>query len=318
MDIGHSVELNGSSHLSPISEEEAFGRSCGKISWRSFGINPSDLELNLSSGSRPSVITGILLNNVLGIDDSARTNGIMADSADIEGYFWDLTVGDRIHNLISLTYQDGSQIVLTLVCPNSDCGEAMEVPVERDALLGIQRERDVDENITVSIRGETIILRKPTGRDQQQWLGASFSSPDEAARAMIASLIIENKAFEEVDGTEGIVGTEHLGPMGTQGNQAISEEMDLSPEWIGDIDEAMEEADPLVNFTVAVTCPTCKHESSHAVDLEGLALSRLREKQHILLRTVHMLASHYHWTEEEILSLPPWRRTYYLSLIGNQ
>jgi hypothetical protein len=51
------------------------------------------------------------------------------------------------------------------------------------------------------------------------------------------------------------------------------------------------------------------------VDLEALALVRLRAVQRKLVDAVHRLALAYHWTETEILALPSWRRERYLALI---
>ena len=196
---------------------------------------------------------------------------------------------------------------LTLICPNVGCGESMEVPVGRDALLALQRETHPEDTVSITLEGETILLRKPLGSDQKQWLGSSFSSEIEAARAMISTLRTGKGEQEDLG--------EQMRSLRQSSERAMTEEPDLSSEWIGAINEAMEEADPLVNFVLSVTCPSCADESSHVVDLEALAISRLREKQHQLLRTVHALASRYHWTEQEIFSLPLWRRSHYLSLI---
>jgi len=79
------------------------------------------------------------------------------------------------------------------------------------------------------------------------------------------------------------------------------------------IDEAMEEHDPLVGFHLEVNCPECGRATTHAPDLVAAALERLWLAQLDLIEQVHRLASHYHWTEEEISRIPRWRRQAYLA-----
>jgi hypothetical protein len=83
------------------------------------------------------------------------------------------------------------------------------------------------------------------------------------------------------------------------------------------IEEALDEADPLVNFQCSATCAECGAENQVPVDLCGLALGMLARQQKQLLATVHILASHYHWGETEIFSIPHWRRIEYLNLIAD-
>ena len=76
--------------------------------------------------------------------------------------------------------------------------------------------------------------------------------------------------------------------------------------------------DPLVDFTVSCHCPACGAPNEVAVDLEALALARLVGRQWALLQEVHRFASHYGWTESEVLAVPPARRAGYLALIEDQ
>jgi hypothetical protein len=73
--------------------------------------------------------------------------------------------------------------------------------------------------------------------------------------------------------------------------------------------------DPLVDFTVSCTCPACGDAQEVAVDLESFALASLARRQRALLQEVHRFASHYGWTESDVLAVPPARRAHYLLLI---
>jgi uncharacterized protein YbbK (DUF523 family) len=95
-------------------------------------------------------------------------------------------------------------------------------------------------------------------------------------------------------------------------------EMPVSDELVTAADRFLAEADPLVNFNLAVKCPHCGSQASYSFDLEALALQELRQSQSCLLKTVHLLASHYHWSEQQVLSVSPWRRDYYLAQIERE
>ena len=140
--------------------------------------------------------------------------------------------------------------------------------------------------------GTAVALRRPTGRDQLDWLNAGFEDEAAVTRAMLDALID--------DGHE---------------RGAIADAL-LSDEALDRIERAMEESDPLISFAVMAACPACGTENEIKVDLEDLALRRLHQAQQALLASVHRLAAHYHWTEREILATPHWRRVHYLRLIG--
>jgi hypothetical protein len=76
--------------------------------------------------------------------------------------------------------------------------------------------------------------------------------------------------------------------------------------------------DPLVDFSVASTCPACGATAELPVDLEELALSRFAVRQRALLQEVHVLASRYGWSEDDILALPPARRARYVRMIEDE
>lgn len=91
---------------------------------------------------------------------------------------------------------------------------------------------------------------------------------------------------------------------------------DVEPELAGAIEAALDDADPLVGFFVRAECPSCGRSLRHDLDLETLAHRRLATAQARLVETIHRLASAYHWTEHDVLALPPARRARYLALIA--
>jgi hypothetical protein len=93
----------------------------------------------------------------------------------------------------------------------------------------------------------------------------------------------------------------------------------LEPEQLGEIDEALlAEADaaleavaPVIINQVQAECPECG--ATNSVDLDPYRV--LARRSDDLLRQVHQIATHYHWSEAEILAMPRMRRQRYLDLI---
>jgi len=199
-------------------------------------------------------------------------------------FFWDLTVGTRVECLLRLISSD--EIPLALRCPNAACGGELEIELTTFEISDLQQQAGNDEAIRVTTE---LSLRRPTGKDQLAWLGQSYESESEALSRMLCTLIVE--------GAE----------QSLSGGAALAE-----------ISRVMDEHDPLINFSVQVQCPECGQEHICEIDLEELSLSRLRQAQFHLLATVHRLAAHYHWSEEEIFKVPYWRRDHYLNLVERE
>jgi len=195
-------------------------------------------------------------------------------------FFWDLTVGARTECLLRVAATD-EEIPLVLRCPNRACGRELEIELGVSEISELQQQAVNDETIFVG----RLKLRRPTGNDQLAWLGRSFEVESEALQQMLCTLVVE----------------------GTPSRESLEE-----------IGRVMDEHDPLVNFTVRVQCPDCEQESVCEIDLEDVSLNRLRQAQLRLLATVHRLAAHYHWSEEEIFKVPHWRRDYYLNLLERE
>jgi hypothetical protein len=201
-------------------------------------------------------------------------------------FLWDLTVGTRTECLVRLIAMgDQAEIPLSLRCPKRSCGHELEIELTLDEIAELQQSAFNDGPICATTEQGQLSLRRPTGNDQLAWLGRDFALESEAVDQMLSTLLVDGP-------TQGLPVTK--------------------------IARVMEEHDPLVNFTVQVECPDCEHEFVCEIDLQELSLSRLRQAQFRLLTTVHRLAAHYHWSEEEIFKVPYWRRDHYLSLLGRE
>lgn len=267
----------------PLSEElqEQFGVK--ELFLRAFGLLAVDRDVNFARPLRPYLETQIL-------DYCTQDrSGVKLDSE----FFWHLQIGTRIEGLLSIAaLTDSPNFVIALRCLNSNCREAIEIELSLQELTYLQRQGEQTPLAEIQLSNQKLLLRKPKGLDQLQWLQQSFPDATVAAKKMIQTLLVSPLNFNLDENT--------------------------GEDWILAFDEAMEDIDPLVNFKVGVNCPYCNAQDKHTIDLGALALQKLRHVQEQFLSIVHRLASRYHWTESEIFSLAPWRRNYYLSLIERE
>ena len=250
----------------------------GRLRLRPFGLYREDLDIDFRRQRRPYLVTEVLRRCI------TDTSGATPE----ESFFWGLTVGKRIECLSAIAYLDGYRdFESVLRCADDSCKEPMEIDISLESLMALQDKANESECVTVDVNGSAVSLRKPTGADQLTWLHAAYVDEDEAIGAAISTLATGS----EMQGT---------------GSNA----------WLVEpIQAAMQELDPLVSYCLRVKCPACGAELDYEVDLEDMALRRLRDAQARLIEEVHCIASKYHWSEEQILSIPAWRRSRYITMI---
>ena len=88
--------------------------------------------------------------------------------------------------------------------------------------------------------------------------------------------------------------------------------------WRSAAERELARADPLGELEIVGQCPECGRQLSAQYDLIGTWLQQVRRRTEDLLQEIHVLASCYHWSENEILRLPAPRRQAYLDLCAEQ
>jgi hypothetical protein len=264
-----------------ISETANLGFSATALTLRPFGLYESDLNVDFNNTLRPFLVTQIL-------ECCTRGDG----SQEVpQSFFWNLTVGKRIECLLNLiSPEEPTKIAVAFACVNANCAQDLEIELSLDEIFSLQEEAYADEQVSMRVGDKQFRLRRPTAIDQLTWLKSSFANEETAVRTMIGTLLAPGP-FEPED----IVAAQASG-----------------------IEQLLDDNDPLIDFKVEVHCPYCGMERPFEIDLEDLSLRRLRQVQLCLLRSVHTLARHYHWSEQEIFSVPYWRRAHYLALIERE
>jgi hypothetical protein len=82
-----------------------------------------------------------------------------------------------------------------------------------------------------------------------------------------------------------------------------------------EIANALDAADPRMDFLLVLSCPACAHQWSASLDVPAFLWRELEVRARRLLDEVHALARAYGWSEREILALRDARRQAYLERV---
>lgn len=192
-----------------------------------------------------------------------------------------LLAGDRDYLILQLRRMTlGDQFAAVFSCPA--CRRAMDVEFRAQDILIEPRPQDA---ATYTWRGaqRMVQYRLPNGADQE---AVADLSPAEAVDALFARCVV-------IDG-----GT----PLSVEERSAVIAEM--------------ERLAPQIDLELDLSCPECGHSFTTPFDCTSFFFSEIRAQSRHLMREVHYLALHYHWSESEILNLQRDRRRGYLALLN--
>jgi len=244
---------------------------------RRFTDEQVDLDIDFDL-PRPELVTSLLASCLHKIE------GENIDAISV----WDWTVNERLQGLLALAHASiGDSCTAVAICSNKDCLGKVELEL---GLASFAQENTKTVIEWVSPDGATLSCRLPTGQDQRSWY----------------EHVKTKKEFDEAWFVKRLIGHENYPSLPSE----------LPDKWIASLGNALESADPLTTLTVDIACPFCDQALAVEVDLECLLIEGLRSQQRRLIEHVHRLALHYHWNENEIVSLPHWRREKYLSRIA--
>lgn len=204
-----------------------------------------------------------------------------------------LTIGQRDNYLLRLRQaMFGSALVCRVACPN--CPEQLELNFDLKDVL--EPAALPDEPLSVSRDGYTVAFRLPTSLDLAAIVPFHRELELEQAHAtLLARCILE---VRDADGEE-------------KASQS------LPPGVVEAITQEMSRADPQAEIRLALQCAACGHSWESLFDIVAFLWEELNGWAWRQLREVHQLATAYGWSEAEILALSPWRRQFYLEMIGN-
>ena len=82
------------------------------------------------------------------------------------------------------------------------------------------------------------------------------------------------------------------------------------------ISTKLSEIDPKADILLDLTCPNCNYKFQAPFIPEDFLLRELEARKSQFEGEVHWIAFNYHWSEDEILSLPLSKRKKYVDLIN--
>ncbi len=210
-----------------------------------------------------------------------------------------LSIGRRDGRLLALRERTfGPELACVACCPGCGASLEMSLPVEallasggsgEDDAVGAEGERALE----VDAGGYRVRFRLPASAD----LAAAGNAPRED---LLARCILE------VVPQGGEAGSDRAQP----------DHWHLPPEVVAAVVRGMEEADPLADLRLNLSCPECGEQWLAPFDIVSFFWSEIEAWAERVLREVHALASAYGWSEAEVLTLSPWRRQVYLELAG--
>ena len=199
------------------------------------------------------------------------------------------SIGQR--NALLLTLREwlfGPQFVSVATCPA--CGERLELQFESSDIR-VSPPDEPAESLALEVAGYAVQFRLPNSADLATVQG--LEDPTVAQQALLERCLLSvQRGGEETPVAK------------------------LPAEVVTAMAEAMEQADPLANIELALSCPACEHQWQALLDILAYVWSELDAWARRVLREVHYLASAYGWSEHEILNMRPWRRQIYMEMIG--
>ncbi|NOT56610.1 MAG: hypothetical protein HOP18_18585 [Deltaproteobacteria bacterium] len=220
-----------------------------------------------------------------------------------------LLIADRHYLLLKLREATfGDRVQATVQCPWEECRKKVDIdfslhdiPVRASEDKGPLYTRELSPAAAFSgERGEQyreVTFRLPTSEDQEVISHVVEDNEAQALALLLARCI------------------RRLGPLHDPGPEVIHR---LSPLARMEIERHLEEAAPQVDLTLAAYCPECEREFAVPFDLREFFLAECKTSCDLLYREVHYLAYHYHWSEQEIMTLPREKRRKYIAVLAEE
>ena len=199
-----------------------------------------------------------------------------------------LAIGRRDAELLALRERIfGSQMTGVAVCPG--CGLRLDLTLDVTEMRTAGA-AEPDAQLSLSIGSYELQFRSPTSEDLAEAL-----DPDdpEGSETRLLSLCVLSAHYN---------------------GEPVSSD-DLPVEIAAAVSESMASADPLADIRLALSCPSCGQQWRAAFDIVSFLWREVESLATRLLREVHTLATAYGWSENDILTLSPARRHFYLSML---
>jgi hypothetical protein len=251
-----------------------------------------DEEALLADGASPAAaVTRVLARTIRRIGSIDRINDELVRR---------LLVADRQVLLLELRARTfGARVSGSCCCERPGCGQRISLSFAlRD--LPVRALADKRPAYRVALpddggggSGRLVMVRLPSGGDQEAVCDAVAAG---VSGAGALRLLVGRCLVDDPDGA------------GTAG--------ELAPADLLAIERFLADTAPMVDLGVCVRCPECRSEITVELELQDFFFGELALSAEQLYRDIHHLALHYHWSEQDILTMPRPKRERYLGLIA--
>lgn len=202
-----------------------------------------------------------------------------------QGELLSLTIGESNEWLFRLHRQLAGELLdLVVDCPQ--CGQRLEFAMNSSALVPDDAGQRRESETLLEYQGYRILLRPLSLRD--------------------LAAIREQETLEAVTGQllrRAVV-------------TASVQVEDLPEAVLAEIAEQMPVLDPHSELRLSLTCPDCGRKWISLIDIAALVKDEIAACAGKVMEEVHVLATAYGWSEQEILALHPKRRSSYLRMVS--
>jgi hypothetical protein len=215
------------------------------------------------------------------------TDGALGLLSRVQGDIGSLTPGTRDRELLLLHASDfGPRLDAVVPCPA--CAEVLELSVSIDELLA-----SVESLESVGSAGDGRMLR----RDDVE-IAFRLPTVGDLCEGLVdgAALLDRCITSATVDGSPVVA-------------------RDLPAAVRDAVEEAMRQADPCAEITVAIVCPSCGYAWDDLLDPTPFVWQEVGRSATRLVEDIVDLASAFGWSERKILALSPSRRRLYLDRV---
>lgn len=201
-----------------------------------------------------------------------------------------LSIGKRDDYLMLLRERlFGTKLVNTAMCPN--CSELMEWENRISDMRSPSDPETGDQHIhTLQLDNYHLEFRLPNSTDIASIgdIDASGSAVSKLLKRCVTGVTVDGSNFDVEELPDNVVGA---------------------------LGESIEVLDPQAEVRINLDCPNCQHTWPVLFDVASFLWTEIDNWAERMLRSVHMLARAYCWSEEDILKLSPVRRQLYLGLL---
>jgi hypothetical protein len=208
----------------------------------------------------------------------------LADRAAQPSALLDLPLGRRNRLLLDLHARlRGRRLDSEAWCPA--CSQRLDLSMSVEQLM-VPPGETPEDGVAVRHGAHTFRFRLPSTRDVLRAIEGELG--DDARRGLLAACLIEADVTELA---------------------AVPDEL------LDRVSEALQQADPQADMSIELRCPECGHAWESMLDLVDYLWRELEQQYTRVLLENDLLARTYHWSDPEILALPPTRRAMYLRMV---